>query len=297
MLQNLLESGLRQTMQRMIRPLLHPAVPVPLQRKIIAQAYRSSTAPRGCQFDAITVNGIQALRTRYRNPTEGIILYLHGGGYIIGSPDTHRGITGHLARASSQTIIAPDYRLAPEHPFPAALDDAEAVYEGLLKEGHDPASIAIAGDSAGGGLTIALAMRLRDRGRPLPASLTVFSPWVDLTHQQLYSPECEPVLQPRWIEKAATLYCGQQPRTTPLISPIHGDLDGLPPLLIQVGSEEILLNDARQLSELASRQGVETTLEIYNSLWHVFQVHAGQLERATNALTTAAAHINRYRAG
>lgn len=297
MLQNLLESGLKQAMQRVIRPLLHPAVPIPLQRKVIAQAYRSSIPPRGCKFDTITVNGIQALRTRHGASTEGVILYLHGGGYIIGSPDTHRGITGHLARASGQTIIAPDYRLAPEHPFPAALDDAEAVYDGLLKEGHDPASIAIAGDSAGGGLTIALAMRLRDKGRPLPASLTVFSPWVDLTHQQLYSPECEPVLQPRWIEKAATVYCGQQPRTTPLISPIHGDLDGLPPLLIQVGSEEILLNDAQQLSELASRQSVETTLEIYNSLWHVFQVHAGQLERATNALTTAAAHINRYRAG
>ncbi|MFL1464834.1 alpha/beta hydrolase [Marinobacter sp. HN1S83] len=296
MLQNLLESGLRQTMQRMIRPLLHPAVPIPLQRKVIAQAYRSSIPPRGCKFDSITVNGIRAVRTRHGATKEGVILYLHGGGYIIGSPDTHRGITGHLARASGQTIIAPDYRLAPEHPFPAALDDAEAVYDGLLKEGHAPASIAIAGDSAGGGLTIALAMRLRDKGRPLPASLTVFSPWVDLTHQQLYSPEREPVLQPRWIEKAATAYCGQQPRTTPLISPIHGDLDGLPPLLIQVGSEEILLNDARQLSELASRQGVETTLEIYNSLWHVFQVHAGQLERATNALTTAAAHINRYRA-
>lgn len=297
MLQNLLESGLKQTMQRVIRPLLHPAVPIPLQRKVIAQAYRSSIPPRGCKFDTITVNGIQALRTRHGASTEGVILYLHGGGYIIGSPDTHRGITGHLARASGQTIIAPDYRLAPEHPFPAALDDAEAVYDGLLKEGHDPASIAIAGDSAGGGLTIALAIRLRDKGRPLPASLTVFSPWVDLTHQQLYSPECEPVLQPRWIEKAATVYCGQQPRTNPLISPIHGDLDGLPPLLIQVGSEEILLNDAQQLSELASRQSVETTLEIYNSLWHVFQVHAGQLERATNALTTAAAHINRYRAG
>lgn len=296
MLQHLLESSLRQTMNRMVRPLLHPAVPVSLQRTIIAQAYRSSIPPRGCKFDAVTVGGIKALRTRHGASTEGVVLYLHGGGYIIGSPSTHRGITGHLARASGHTIIAPDYRLAPEHPFPAALDDAEAAYEGLLKDGHAPASIAIAGDSAGGGLTIALAMRLRDKGRPLPASLTVFSPWVDLTHEHLYSPECEPVLQPRWIEKAARLYTGQEPRTNPLISPIHGDLSGLPPLLIQVGSEEILLNDAQRLSDRVNQQGGEATLEIYNSLWHVFQVHAGQLDRATDALTDAAAHLNRHRA-
>ncbi|AZT84694.1 alpha/beta hydrolase [Marinobacter sp. NP-4(2019)] len=296
MLQHLLESSLRQTMNRMVRPLLHPAVPVSLQRTIIAQAYRSSIPPRGCKFDAVTVGGIKALRTLHGASTEGVVLYLHGGGYIIGSPSTHRGITGHLARASGHTIIAPDYRLAPEHPFPAALDDAEAAYEGLLKDGHAPASIAIAGDSAGGGLTIALAMRLRDKGRPLPASLTVFSPWVDLTHDHLYSPECEPVLQPRWIEKAARLYTGKEPRTNPLISPIHGDLSGLPPLLIQVGSEEILLNDAQRLSDRVNQQGGEATLEIYNSLWHVFQVHAGQLDRATDALTDAAAHLNRHRA-
>lgn len=296
MLQHLLESSLRQTMNRMVRPLLHPAVPVSLQRTIIAQAYRSSIPPRGCKFDAVTVGGIKALRTLHGASTEGVVLYLHGGGYIIGSPSTHRGITGHLARASGHTIIAPDYRLAPEHPFPAALDDAEAAYEGLLKDGHAPASIAIAGDSAGGGLAIALAMRLRDKGRPLPASLTVFSPWVDLTHDHLYSPECEPVLQPRWIEKAARLYTGQEPRTNPLISPIHGDLSGLPPLLIQVGSEEILLNDAQRLSDRVNQQGGEATLEIYNSLWHVFQVHAGQLDRATDALTDAAAHLNRHRA-
>lgn len=296
MLQHLLESSLRQTMNRMVRPLLHPAVPVSLQRTVIAQAYRSSIPPKGCKFDKVTVGGIKAIRTRHGAGDAGVVLYLHGGGYIIGSPSTHRGITGHLAKASGHTIIAPDYRLAPEHPFPAALDDAESAYEGLLKEGHAPASIAIAGDSAGGGLTIALAMRLRDKGRPLPASLAVFSPWVDLTHQQLYSPECEPVLQPRWIEKAARLYAGMEPRTNPLMSPIHGDLSGLPPLLIQAGSEEILLNDAQRLSERFNQHDGEATLEIYNSLWHVFHVHAGQLDRATDALAGAAAHINRHQA-
>lgn len=294
MLQNVLEAGLRQTMSRFIRPWLHPAVPVPLQRSIVAQAYRSSVPPRGCTFSKVDVGGIPATRTVWGRDKPGVVLYLHGGGYIIGSSRTHRGLTGHLARATGRMVVAPDYRLAPEHPFPAALDDAEAAYEGLLREGHESGAIAVAGDSAGGGLTVALAMRLRDKGRPLPGSLAVMSPWVDLTHQHLYSPEREPVLQPRWIDKAAQLYCGQASRAHPFISPIYGDLEGLPPLLVQVGSEEILLNDAQRLAEAANRQGVQTELEVHNSLWHVFQVHAGQLERASRAITTLASHIRQY---
>lgn len=296
MLQNVLEAGLRQTMSRIVRPWLHPAVPVSLQRTIVAQAYRSSVPPRGSRFTRVSIGGISATRTEHGQPGTGIVLYLHGGGYIIGSSSTHRGITGHLAKTSGQAIVAPDYRLAPEHPFPAALDDAEAAYEALLADGHAPGSIAIAGDSAGGGLTIALAMKLRDKGRPLPGSLTVLSPWVDLTHEHLYSPECEPVLQTRWIDKAARLYSAREARTNPFISPVFGDLGGLPPLLIQVGSEEILLNDAQRLADLARQHGVETTLEIYNSLWHVFQVHAGQLDRATDAIKGIAAHISQHQA-
>ena len=137
-------------------------------------------------------------------------------------------------------------------------------------------------------------MRLRDRQLPLPSSLTVFSPWVDLTQQHLYDPEIEPVLQPRWTGKAARLYSGGEPLTNPLISPVFGDLSGLPPLLIQAGSEEILLNDAERLAAAAQRDDVLTTLEIFNSLWHVFQIHSGQLDRATNAVADAGAHIKRH---
>ncbi|HBC37098.1 MAG TPA: alpha/beta hydrolase, partial [Marinobacter adhaerens] len=160
--------------------------------------------------------------------------------------------------------------------------------------GLKPDQIAVAGDSAGGGLSVALAMRLRDKGLQLPASLTAFSPWIDLTQEQLYAPEIEPVLQASWTSKAARLYAGKEPLTNPLISPIFGDLSGLPPLLIQVGSQEILLNDAERLAEAASRNDVETRLEVYNSLWHVFQVHSGQLDRATAALETAGEHIKRH---
>jgi acetyl esterase/lipase len=227
------------------------------------------------------------------NPN-GVVLYFHGGGYILGSAQTHKGITGHLAKASDAMVIVPDYRLAPENPYPAALDDAETIYRALLDEGHPPASLSLAGDSAGGGLAIALAMRLRDQGLPLPSSLMVMSPWTDLSNAQLYSPECEPVLQRRWIDKAARLYCGSEPVSNPYISPVYGDLSGLPPILIQVGSQEILLNDAQRLADVANRDNVDTCLEIYNSLWHVFQVHAGQLDRATDALETAGAFIRQH---
>ncbi len=234
------------------------------------------------------------IRSSFGQASRGAVLYLHGGGYIIGSAATHKGLTGHIAKASRCMVVAPDYRLAPEHPFPAALDDAEAAWLALINEGFSPGQIAIAGDSAGGGLAIALAMRLRDSNQPLPASLTVFSPWVDLTQEALYSPTCEPVLQARWTTKAATLYAGQESLRNPLLSPVFGNFQGLPPLLIQVGSQEILLNDAERLASAARMAGVTTQLEVFNSLWHVFQVHSGQLDRATAAVNTAGEHIKEH---
>ena len=297
MIQTALETGLRQTMRRLVRPLLNPAIPVSLQRSLVSKAYLTSIPPSHTRFEDIKAEGIAITRVCHSDNPDGVVLYFHGGGYIIGSPRTHRGITGHLARASGAMLIVPDYRLAPESPYPAALDDAESVYLALLDEGHPPASLSLAGDSAGGGLALALAMRLRDKGLPLPSSLMVMSPWTDLSNAHLYSPECEPVLQRSWIDKAARLYCGSEPVATPYVSPVYGDLSGLPPLLIQVGSQEILLNDAQRLANVANRDSVETRLEIYNSLWHVFQVHAGQLTRATEALETAGQFIRRHLPG
>ncbi|EMP56106.1 alpha/beta hydrolase [Marinobacter santoriniensis NKSG1] len=297
MFQPLLEAGLRQTMSRLVRPMLSPRVPVKLQRRLIRQAYRSSTPPRGCQFEHGILADVPVLRTRTANPGTGVVLYLHGGAFMIGSPDTHRGLTGHLAQACGCEVVTPDYRLAPEHPFPAALEDAHDTYLALIAEGVPPAQIALAGDSAGAGLCVALAMHLRDRGEPLPGSLTLFSPWTDLTQTQLYSPEREPVIQSGWTEKAARLYAGSEALDHPLISIVYGDFKGLPPMLIQVGSEEILLNDAVRLKDVAERDGEPVRLEIYNSLWHVFQVHAGQLDRATDAIRTAGEHIRSHLKG
>lgn len=293
MFQSALETALRQTMLRAVRPMLNPRIGVPLQRLLIRQAYHSSRPPSGCHFEATRYGDVPVTRVSHGSADKSVVLYFHGGGYILGSPATHRGLTGHLARATGATLIVPDYRLAPEHPFPAAVDDAMTVYQALLETGLTPNQIALAGDSAGGGLSLALAMRLRDEGQPLPASLTLFSPWTDLTNSQLTDPDCEPVLTRGWIDKAARLYAGSESATTPLMSPVYADLSGLPPLLIQVGSQEILLNDAQRLADRARKQDVDATLEIYNSLWHVFQVHAGQLDRATNAVATAGQFIKR----
>lgn len=297
MLQPLLEAGLRQTMNRLVRPILTPAVPIRVQRALIRQAYRSSIPPRGCRFSHGTLGGVPVVRSSCSKQQDGVVLYLHGGGFIIGSADTHRGIAGHLAKASQCLVVTPDYRLAPEHPFPAALDDAEATYLQLLAEGFEPGQIALAGDSAGGGLCVALAMRLREHQHPMPSSLTLFSPWTDLTQKQLYQPEHEPVLQAAWTAKAAKYYAGDESLSHPLISPVFGDLSRLPPILIQVGSDEILLNDAERLAQAAKRDQASVELEIYNSLWHVFQVHSGQLRRATEAVRTAGDHIRAHLTG
>jgi acetyl esterase/lipase len=294
MLQSLLETGLRQTMMRLVRPMLNPAIPVSVQRALIAQAYRSSTPPGGCRFETSSLAGVTTTSSVHNRSINGVVLYFHGGAYMIGSSRTHRGITGHLAKASGCQVVTPDYRLVPEHPFPAALDDAESVYRALLNQGFSSGQIALAGDSAGGGLAMALALRLKDKQAPLPSSLTLFSPWTDLTQQALHTPGCEPVLQPRWTAKAAKLYAGHEPLTNPLISPVFGDLSGLPPLLIQVGSQEILLNDAERLALAAKRDKVQTKLQIVNGLWHVFQVHASQLERASTAITAAGTHISNH---
>lgn len=295
MLQTALENSLKEALQRFVKPLLHPAIPTSVQRSLIRKAYMASTPPPGCRFEQATLGQIPVTRTLCQHSDPGrVVLYLHGGAYIIGSPDTHRGITGHLCVSSGASIVAPDYRLAPEHPFPAALEDAKSAYLALLEDGIKAEQITLAGDSAGGGLAIALTMLLRDEGIVLPGAITVFSPWTDLTHSQLHDPVSEPMLQRRWIDKAATLYCADQSRKNPLISPVYGDFRKLPPILIQVGSEEILLNDAQRLCNAARRDGIRVQLDIYNSLWHVFQVHAGQFDRATEALEEAGEFIRQH---
>ncbi|CAL9668635.1 Monoterpene epsilon-lactone hydrolase [Streptomyces sp. enrichment culture] len=221
----------------------------------------------------------------------GRLLYLHGGGYVIGSPETHAGMVGELARRAGLRAMSVDYRLAPEHPFPAAVDDGLAAYRELLAMGAGPQDLVMAGDSAGGGLTIATLLAAREAGLPQPAAVVVFSPWVDLTLAggSIRSKEgVDPIFTAADIRAYADLYVGTGDRAHPLASPVFADLTGLPPLLVQVGANEVLLDDAVRLAARAGADDVEVTLEVGPGLPHVFQHHYGRLDEADAALDRAA---------
>lgn len=231
----------------------------------------------------------------------GRLLYLHGGGYVIGSPDTHAGMVGELARRAGLRAVSVDYRLAPEHPFPAAVDDGLAAYRELLATGTDPQDLVLAGDSAGGGLAVATLLAARDAGLPQPAAAAVFSPWADLTLAggSIRSKEgADPLFTEADVRAYADLYLGAGDRAHPLASPVFADLTGLPPLLVQAGANEVLLDDAVRLAGRAGADDVEVTLEIGPGLPHVFQHHYGRLDEADAALDRTARFLTAHlRAG
>ena len=201
------------------------------------------------------------------------LLYLHGGGYVIGSPRSHRHLAAALGAAAQAPVLLPDYRLAPEHPFPAAVDDAVAAYRWLLGRPIAPARIVIAGDSAGGGLTVATLLALRDAGVPLPAAGVCISPWVDLTGSGASyrtRAEADPIVKRASIDGMAAAYLAGKDATMPLASPLFADLRGLPPLLVHVGDDEVLLDDAAQLAERARKARVDATLEVWDKMIHVW---------------------------
>ena len=216
------------------------------------------------------------------------VLYFHGGGYVLGSLDTHAELMGRLSAACRAPVLGIDYRLAPEHAYPAAVEDAVASYDLLLTNGIPPERIVIAGDSAGGGLTLACMLALKASGTRLPAGAVLFSPWTDLTGsgESIKSrADVDPMISPALLDPMAALYRGEVDASDPGISPMFADLTGLPPLLIQVGDHEILLDDSTRLASAAKSAGVVATLEIYDEGFHVFQTMPN-LPEAAEALTS-----------
>ena len=215
------------------------------------------------------------------------LLYLHGGGYVIGSPRSHRHLAAALAGASGAATLLPDYRLAPEHPFPAAVEDAVAAYRWLLARGIPANGIVIGGDSAGGGLTVATLLALRDRGLPGPAGGVCISPWVDLTCSGAsYTSRAasDPIVTQTGVAEMARAYVGTGDPRLPLASPLFADLTGLPPLLVHVGSDEVLLDDAVGLAERARAAGVAATLEIWPDMIHVWHWFHPMLDEGRKAV-------------
>lgn len=216
-----------------------------------------------------------------------VVLYLHGGGYVIGSPRSHRHLAAAIAAAGHASALLLDYRLAPEHPYPAAVDDATAAYRWLLEQGVAPGHVVIGGDSAGGGLTVATLLALRDARLPLPAGGICISPWVDLTFSGAsYRTRAavDPIVKRPGIDEMARAYLGATAAQTPLASPLFADLRGLPPLLIHVGSDEVLLDDAVQLADRAKTAGVDATLEVWDRMIHVWHWFLPMLDEAQGAV-------------
>lgn len=216
-----------------------------------------------------------------------VILYLHGGGYVMGSINTHRAMVARIARAGQARALAIDYRLAPEHPFPAAVDDATAAYRWLVAQGYKPGKIVVAGDSAGGGLALATLLALRDAGTPLPAAGVGISPWTDMegTGDSVTTKAAkDPMVQKDGLLSMAKMYVGEQDPKAPLASPLHADLRGLPPLLLQVGEAEILLDDATRVAERAKAAGVNVDLEVWDDMMHVWHVFAKILPEGQQAI-------------
>jgi len=227
----------------------------------------------------------------------GVLLFLHGGGYNAGSCKTHRALAAHLARAAQTRVLLINYRLAPEHPCPAALEDAARAYRWLLRQGIRPQQIAIGGDSAGGGLALALLIAIRDSGTAIPAAAFLLSPWLDLA---LYGEsmhtraQLDPLTSRSDLRQAATLYLGDLAPDDPRASPLYADLHQLPALLIQVGDHEVLRSDATSLAEKAQAAGVPVQLEIWDDMWHVWHAWADELPEARAAITQIGAFIRQH---
>jgi epsilon-lactone hydrolase len=273
-----------------------------VQERRAATASVAAAPPAGTTVTPADADGVPAewVVAAGTGP-DRVLLYLHGGGYQLGSPATLRNMVALLSAAAQARVLSVDFRLAPEHPFPAALEDAMTAYRWLVAAGTDPAAIAIAGDSSGGGLALGLLVALRDAGDPLPGATAVISPWTDLalTGESLRTRAAvEVMLKPEGMPETASLYlAGADPRH-PYASPLYADLTGLPPILIHVGDAEVILDDSTRFAARARAAGVEVTLEVWDEMPHVWHAFAGVLPEADQAIAGIGAWLRgRYTAG
>ncbi|VFM96920.1 MAG: Acetyl esterase/lipase [Candidatus Kentron sp. G] len=226
------------------------------------------------------------------------ILFFHGGGYVMGASERHRDFNWRLAKVSRAKVFSVDYRLAPEHPFPAALQDALAAWQWLLEQGFNPENIIISGDSAGGGLSLATMLSLRDAGSPLPAAAALFSPWTDLSisgESADFNSRYDPFTIPRIISLMAAAYTSNDTDLRhPLVSPLFGDLTGMPPLCLHVGSTEVLLSDSTRLAEKAEAANVNVMLKVWHAMPHIFHLCACCLPEGRKVIEEVGAFANAH---
>lgn len=261
------------------RPAPPPGLPLDILRMGFEALMSVTPVPADVTCEELTCAGRPAQRLSPPGVEKGrVLLYLHGGAYVIGNIRSHRELAARIGRGARAEVVIVDYRLAPEHPFPAGLDDTVASYKWLLDQGSSPSSVALVGDSAGGGLAMATAVTLRDAGTPLPGAIACLSPWVDLalTGESFETKAAaDPILDRETLLPFVRHYLGDTDTKHPLASPLYANLTGLPPLLVQVGTAETLLDDALALAERARVAGVKVTLDPWEDMTHVFQVYAG----------------------
>ena len=268
------------------------------RRERLDEFGRALGVPKDARLGPTEINGVPAEWSTTPEADAGrAILYLHGGGYMAGSIVSHRYVAIEIGRAAQARTLALGYRLAPEHPYPAQLEDALAAYQSLRDQGFAPGTIAVGGDSAGGNLTLALLLALRTRGLPLPCCGWLISPWTDLTAtgaSMQTKAAVDPMIQKPYLLELAHAFAGGKDLDDPLISPQRADLSGLPPLLIQVGSEETLLDDAVTLAGRAGAAGVAVTLEVWPDMIHAFPMFFPRVAVSRQATAAAGGFIRRH---
>ena len=293
------QAELQKTMMRQFREMAlgsAGAAPPTLEQMRSSDAMMASMAtdPVGVAFDEVDAGGVAAMWvTPEGAATDRAVMYLHGGGYVIGTMHSHAKMVGHIASAAGVRALNVDYRLAPEFPHPAAVTDAVTAYRWLLAQGIAPEHVVIAGDSAGGGLTVATLLAIRDQGLPQPAAAVPLSPWIDLEGTGASMTDrahLDLLVDAGGLKTMADLFLNGQSPQDPLAAPLHADFTGLAPLYIQVGDEETLLDDSRRLAELAAAAGVDVRLDVFPEMQHVFQMSVGNLPEADDAV----ARIGKY---
>ena len=292
----LLRAGIRQLGRRV----LDPALAWDVQRRRFDQVMRTSLMPRGTSITESTLDGVPAEVVTARTARPGrTVVHFHGGGYCLGSARMMRTWAAHLSARAACRVVVPEYRLAPAHTYPAALDDAQALLHALLGEA-DPASIVVSGDSAGGGLALALVLAMRAAGDRLPAGCILMSPWLDLTRDRWALPELvrkDLLLNPAWLEACAAAYAEPAQWVDPAVSPLRASHDGLPPLLIQAASDDLLAPDAELLATSAAAAGTDVTYTRWPHMWHDFALLPGLLSAADSALSQAAWFVETVTSG
>jgi monoterpene epsilon-lactone hydrolase len=282
----------RETLDAILRQSAIPAdSDVNEQRRLLKELISAQPLPAEVTVTAAALGGVPTAEVTVDGvEPRHVVLYFHGGVYVLGDAFQAAGLAAQVGRRTRAKVISVDYRLAPEHPYPAAVDDALAAYEALLEGGTDPAGIAFAGESAGGGLAVATLVNAREHGLPLPAAAYLMSPYVDLTLAGTTietKRDADPLLSPEALRARVGDYTAGQDPALGLISPVFADLSGLPPLIIQAGTHEVLLDDAIRLARQAATADVQVTLDITAGVPHVFQAYYAILDEAAAALDRA----------